>query len=146
MASYKKNVLGILHHVAMQKVEKKKHELIWESQYISSGFTYDGVSFVSHLAKGVPVPMAKEHAESLGVPDVAYMVKEWEEVKHHVIRWLNQSKDIQECCLWLPPEAMEYVNNPPPVPEVLPDWVIAIKESEPYQSYLALVHYNTISE
>ncbi|CAL9958716.1 hypothetical protein VPHD292_0042 [Vibrio phage D292] len=146
MASYKKKVLGVLHHIAMQKVEKKKHDLVWESQYISRGFTYDGVSFVSRIAQGVPVPMSKEQAESLGVPDIAYMLKEWETVRHYVICWLNQSKDIEACCMWLPVEAMEYITNPPPIPEELPQWVIDIKESEPYQSLLALVHYNVIAE
>lgn len=146
MASYKSKVLGILQHVAMEKALMKKHELIWDSQYISTGFTYDGMDFTSKVSRGVPVPIPKEQAESLGIPDLVFMLKEWAEVKHHVIRWLNQSKDIEECCLWMPAEALEYVNNAPAIPDELPQWVVEIKESEPYQSYMALINYNIIAE
>lgn len=146
MARYKPKVLSVLQHIAMEKALKKKHDLIWDSRYIATGFTYDGMDFTSKVSRGVPVPMSDEQAKSLGIPDLIFMLKEWSEVKHHLIYWLNQTKDIDECCLWLPDEALDYVNNPPAIPDELPQWVVEIKESDPYQSYMALINYNTIAE
>lgn len=142
--SNKKTILNLIEFCCVYKARRKEQDLIWDSRYISTGFVYKGRPFLNTCATGIAPTLTDEEAEALGVESVWYVLSTWEEVKPHIIRWLNRTDEIAEIVAWLPASVLDMISDPvKPVHTAFSKEVI---ETDEYLLLESLISLNAITE